>query len=165
MLAAGPAMAQSVASDLDADGRDETFTLTGTDDGRADLTIDTGSSRIVAHDIAWVGGIGQQPELTLAPNGSVRLTSMNEAIGRNRWRLTLTIAHRDGAYRVAGYTYSWYDTLNLPDRGTCDLNLLTGRGVLTIAERPEKAVTTDVRARPVIEWKDDAPIPAACRDG
>ena len=165
VLAAGPAMAQSVVSDLNGDGRAETFTLTGMDDGRADLTIDGGSSRIVARDIAWAGGIGQKPELSLAPNGSVRLTSMNEAIGRNRWRLTLTIAYREGAYRVAGYTYSWYDTLNLPDRGTCDLNLLTGRGVLTLAERPERAVRTDLRARPVTDWTDDAPRPAACRDG
>lgn len=164
-LAASPAAAQSVASDLNGDGRAEILMLTGMDDGRADLTIDTGAGRVVARDIAWVGGIGQQPELSLAANGSVRLTSMNEAIGRNRWRLALTIAYRDGAYRVAGYTYEWYDTLNLPDRGTCDLNLLTGRGFLTIADGPAQAVRTSLRARPVTDWKDDAPVPAACRPG
>lgn len=150
-------------SDLDGDGRAERFALVAMEDGAADLAIEAGSARITVRDMVWAGGIGQRPELALAPNGSVRLSSMNEAIGRNRWRQTLTIAYRDGAYRVAGYTYDWYDTLNLEDRGSCDLNLLTGRGFLTVGEGPARDIRSDFGARPVTEWSFDAPGPEACR--
>jgi hypothetical protein len=170
LFLAGAASADSagpVQSDLDGDGVAERFTLLETDgftgDGAADLVIETPRGTLRIPDIAWAGGPGQQPGLSLAPNGSLRLTSMNEAIGRDRWRLTLTIAYRQGAYRIAGYTYAWYDTLDLEDRGTCDLNLLTGRGLLTIADDPARPVRTTLPALPVTEWRDDTPAPDACR--
>lgn len=167
-LIAAPAFAETVAgpvsSDLDGDGHAETFRIThDNNDGRADLVIENANGTIKAADIAWIGGIGQRPELDVAPNGSVRVVSMNASIGRNRWYLTLTIAHRDGAYRVAGYTYSWYDTLNPDDNGLCDLNLLTGKGILDKGENgPKRAVRTNVQPLPVTEWKDDHPIPDVC---
>lgn len=161
-----PAAAQQIGpvvqSDLNGDGRVERFYLLDTGDGTVDLLIEnTGGGVIFAENIAWLGGIGQQPELDVAANGSVRLTSMNEAIGRNRWSQTLTIAFRQGTYRVAGFTYAWRDTLDLDAWGSCDLNLLNGRGIL------EKAVgTKDVRtsfpALPVTEWRETTPIPDAC---
>ena len=157
---AGPA----VASDLDGDGVNEQFRLADFEnDGIADLLIDRpGRARIVARDIAWIGGIGQQPGLGLAPNGSVLLTSMNEAVGRSRWRLTLTIAYRRGAYRVAGYTYEWYDTIEIADNGICDLNLLNGKGTLRIDGGPLRLIRTGMKARAVTDWSDDIAIPRAC---
>ncbi len=119
LLLAAPAVAEPLAvpvrSDLNGDGRAEMFTLLDTGDGTADLQIENtgwGNGVIYAEDIAWVGGIGQRPELALAPNGSVQVISMNESIGRDRWELTLTIAYRQEAYRVAGFTFRWRETLD-----------------------------------------------------
>jgi len=166
-LLALPAFAQqygpTVASDLDGDGVAEQFRLTDyQDDGIVDLEITSTHGKIIARDIAWRGGIGQQPTIQLAPNGSVQVLSMNDSIGRNRWTQTLTIAYRRDAYRVAGFTYDWYDTLDLEDYGICDLNLLTGTGNLTKADKPMQLVRTSQKAVPVTEWTDDLPIPKAC---
>ena len=71
---------------------------------------------------------GQEPALTALPNGSFTLTTKNESVGRDRWRQTLTIAHRNNDFIVAGYTYSSYDTLDPAGGRDCDLNVLTGKG-------------------------------------
>lgn len=164
---AAPARAEQVgpmvASDLNGDGRAERFSLVD-NDGSVDLVIEnTGGGVVVAERIAWRGGVGQQPDLALAPNGSVLLTSRNAAIGRDRWHLTLTIAWRKGAYRVAGVTYGWVDTLDLEAWGNCDLNLLTGRGELE-DRRGKSAVRTGLQAVPVTDWRDDVEMPPqGCR--
>ncbi|MDF0601186.1 hypothetical protein P1J78_10640 [Psychromarinibacter sp. C21-152] len=169
LLLAAPALAQAVVdsslSDLNGDGLRERFTLLhypGAD--TVDLIVeDTGTGRVTARDIAWTGGIGQQPDIDVAPNGSIRLHSRNESIGRNRWVQTLTIAYRDGAYRVAGFTYEFYDTLNPDAAGSCDLNLLTGRGFVTRGPGPKKTIAHDVAARRVTDWRESDPIPEICR--
>ena len=72
---------------------------------------------------------GQEPELTALANGSFTLTTKNDAVGRDRWRQTLTIAYRNTDFIVAGFTYSSYDTLGADSDGReCDLNVLTGKG-------------------------------------
>ena len=116
---------------------------------------------VYAEDIAWLGGIGQQPELALSANGSVLLTSMNDSVGRNRWHMTLTIAYRKQAYRVAGFTYDWYDTIDLNDYGLCDLNLLNGRGYVEKGGARQN-VHSNQSALPVTQWTDAIPIPDAC---
>ncbi len=169
LLLAAPAAAEPLAgpvrSDLNNDGRAEMFTLLDTGDGTADLQIENtgwGNGVIYAEDIAWVGGIGQRPELALAENGSVQVISMNEAIGRDRWELTLTIAYRWDAYRVAGFTFRWRDTLDPDNWGICDLNLLTGRGILQQGSL-DRPIRTTQAPLPATAWKDDTPIPAACQ--
>ncbi|MCR8724738.1 hypothetical protein [Frigidibacter sp. ROC022] len=161
-LLAGPAWAgpigPMVSSDLNGDGKVERFSLIDSD-GSVDLVIEnTGGGVVIAEDVAWMGGIGQQPELDVAANGSVRLTSMNEAIGRNRWHLTLTIAYRRNAYMVAGVTYAWYDTLDLDAGGSCDLNLLTGKGILDV-KSGRREVRTSLAPMPVTDWHDDVAMP------
>lgn len=158
------AVVDSVTSDLNGDGLAERFTLLHDGGGTADLIIeDTGTGRITAPGLVWIGGIGQEPTLDLAPNGSVRITSMNEAIGRNRWHQTLTIAYRKGAYLVAGYTYDYYDTLDLDDAGMCDLNLLNAMGVIARGQGPKEPIAHTVVATPITEWSDETPIPQVCR--
>ena len=158
-LLASPTLGQEVLgvvqSDLDGSGGAETFTLLDTGNGSADLQIDaTAWGTVFAADIAWVGGIGQQPELSLADNGSVQLTSMNDAVGRDRWSLTLTIAYRNDDYRVAGYTYEWYDTLDLANNGICDVNLLTGQGEVSVDAGPPKSFSQSLPALAVTDWTD-----------
>ncbi len=130
-LLAGPAFAQddwqpdwNVTADLDGDEVPETYELRDNGQGGVDLVVlGIGEERVVP-GIAWLGGMaGQEPELSVNYGGSLLVTSMNESIGRDRWRITLTVAHRDGDLRVAGITYHWRDTLEPEtDWGLCDLN-------------------------------------------
>ena len=71
---------------------------------------------------------GQEPELTALANGSFTITTKNDAVGRDRWRQSLTVAYRNFDFIVAGYTYSSYDTLDPNGGSECDLNVLTGKG-------------------------------------
>ena len=104
---------------------------------------------------------GQEAYLALGPAGGVQLVSGNDAVGRGRWFQVVTIAHRDGALRVTGVTYSWRDTLDPEAGGTCDLNLLSGRGVVQTA-----AGARDVAAPPSLplsEWQGAASVlPPVC---
>lgn len=92
---------------------------------------------------------GQLPGLEALANGSFVVTSQNEAIGRNRWSKRVTIAFRNGAFIVAGYTYSDYDTLEPGNTTNCDLNLLSGKGILN-----EKAISFKAIRQTVVDWVD-----------
>ena len=143
------AVAQTLAldADLDGDGRAERITLIP-DAPDVDLVIEgTGGDRIEVRDFVWTGLLaGTQSSLELAANGSVRVVSRNEGIGRGRWTQVLTIAYRGGDYVIAGCTYDWFDTIDQDDFGSCDVTLLTGAGV-----RDRGGVWTAFRT--------DAPVP------
>lgn len=115
-----------------------------------------GGEDLVVNAIAlgWIGGAaGQQPIFNMTSHGSLQVTSMNESIGRSRWHETLTIAYRDNIFKIAGYTYDWYDTLDVSINGSCDINLLNGRGEMMLGEYNEKSsFRTDLRAMPVNQW-------------
>lgn len=140
LLLAAPATAQeapatALSADLDGDGRAESYALVPGADQTADLQIagPEGARRVA--DVAWDGGMaGQEASLALSPAGSLQILSGNDAIGRDRWRLTVTVAHRGGGLKVAGLTYERRDTLD-PEGGwaACDLNLLSGRGTIADA--------------------------------
>lgn len=163
ILLAGPALAQTpggglvweIDADLDGDGQPERYTLVGgATEGTVDLSVETPAGLRVAEGIAWTGGMaGQEPTLGLNPAGSVTLTSMNDSVGRDRWTLTLTIAHREGDWRVAGVTYEFRDTLDLNAYGGCDVNLLTGEGTAW-GPGGEHAVSTGLRAPLLWDWTD-----------
>ena len=116
---------------------------------------------LFAPAIAWVGGLGQQPDLGVSPRGSLLVKSMNDSVGRERWFQTVTIAYRKGRYLLAGITYDWYDTLDPANTGTCDLNLLTGKGTLQKGETgPATALRVSLRAMPPEDW--DGALPPEC---
>ncbi len=137
-LLAGPAWAEDgsrplwfAEADLDGDGVVEAYTLREGAESSVDLVVTEGGQERVVPGAAWTGGaFGQLPELDVNEGGSLLLTSMNDAIGRDRWRLVLTIAHREGGWRVAGITYERRDTLDLASWARCDLNFLSGQGVV-----------------------------------
>ena len=166
----GPALAQgagqSVAADLDGDGAAEVYSLLDNGTGTVDLSVETASGVTTFPAVAWTGGMaGQEPDLALGPSGSLLLTSRNDSVGRDRWTQTLTLAYRDGALKVAGITYARQDTLDLEAGwGTCDLNLLSGRGVV---ERPggRHEVTVPGPAPLLSDWQEsDLPevLPVEC---
>ena len=114
-----------------------------------------------APGIAVTGIGGSDASLDTTEQGSLLVRSENIAIGRHRWQQTLTIVKRDGQFLVGGYTYSFYDTLEVDANGevvtgNCDLNLLTGKG-----EKDGKSIRTRFKARPVSEWSADM-SPSEC---
>lgn len=90
------------------------------------LTLHTSAPNFVWGSRAMAG---QMPTLTINDRGSLIVKSENIAIGRNKWEQKLTIAFRDEQFLIAGYTYSFYDGLDPENYGSCDVNLLTGKGV------------------------------------
>lgn len=105
-----------------------------------------------AKDIAFTGIGGSDASLSLTDQGSLRLHSENYGIGRHKWEQTLTIVYRDGTFVVGGFTYSFADTLARDDNGevltgSCDLNLLSGKGVSN--GKPARVAT---KAKPVTDW-------------
>lgn len=159
------AYSTAIEADLTGDGLIDFAELyESTEPGNADLNIwvrneNDGvdlSSRSMA--IVWLGGPGQQPKLMLTDHGALQVVSMNAAIGRNRWEQTLTLAYRNGVFVLAGFTYNWYDTLDLENSGTCDVNLLTGKGERTKGTflRPIE-FRTKSRAGPIDKWDGNPP--------
>ena len=171
-LASAQGYFTEIRADLNGDGIIDSANLVeningGTAALNIILTRADGSEFLAVHapGIVWVGSAmaGQQPELRLTERGSLQVVSMNEAIGRDRWNQTLTIAYRQGRFKLAGYTYDWWDTLDVSNDGTCDINLLNGRGELLLGE--ERVKTTfriGMRAMPVENW--DGEIPKVCLD-
>jgi hypothetical protein len=110
------------------------------------LVVDNSSLGLTAD-----GMYGTESTLEVAANGSLLIKQQNQAIGRDRWERTLTVAFRNGKYVIAGYTYSSYDTLQEYAPESCDYNLLAQKGVnanksvkiKTGAIALEKAVDTE----------------------
>jgi hypothetical protein len=149
--------------DYDGDGRGETVGLYDNEDGRtADLVIMSGDGNTVydpalvlarGDAIAAVGRTGELVTLAESPAGSILMS-----YGPRAARTTLTIAFRQDAFRVIGFTQ--VD----PSTGwACDLNLLTGRGELTNGGRKTAFDSADMQALPISDWKEiDVALPAAC---
>jgi hypothetical protein len=148
------------------DGRLDRAILVQGEDGFTDLLIyvvaDDGMTLAAqSESIGWARQFqGMMPELALSPSGALQVITMNEAIGRNRWRETLTVVYRDDAFVVAGYTNNAYDTIDPDYAFDCDINLLTGKGIFN-----GKTFGSDVRAMPVTEWSAERYTPAVLCPG
>ncbi len=96
------------------------------------------------------GMAGQAPTITALANGSLVITTHNDAIGRDRWEQKLTVAYRNFDFVVAGYTYASYDTLEPKNTAQCDLNVLTGKG-----KANDKPVIAKGQLVLLKDWTDD----------
>ena len=107
----------------------------------------------------WSGSLwGTLPSLALNKAKSLEIRSMNEGIGRHRWSRTLTVAYRNKAFVVAGYTYQAYDTLSPDSALQCDINLLTGKGIKN--DQPVKIAPSVVT---LADWSEQS-APAICQE-
>ena len=111
-------------------------------------------------DIAWTGAMaGTEPYLEpKKKSSSFFIHSENDAIGRNRWHRRLTIAYRDDAFLVVGYTHDDWDTLEPENTNNCDVNLLTGSGF-----KNKKEFKTEVQKIKLEDWTEEN-IPEQCRE-
>lgn len=71
---------------------------------------------------------GRESSIRVNKQGSLVLNIQNSSVGRGRFSSDITIAYRNGEFVVAGFTNQNYDTVT-NEGGSCDLNLLTGKGV------------------------------------
>lgn len=147
-----------VEADLNGDGVPDRAILLRMKEGDDAMLViwkgpDLEHPTVITDTIIWAGGPGQIPELNLAENGSLQVISQNYGIGRDRWQKTLTIAYREGRYILAGYTYDWYDSLDLENSGSCDVNLFNGRGFLSLGQEGRKRkIRVEMRAMPIADW-------------
>jgi hypothetical protein len=96
------------------------------------------------------GIYGQEPSIAALPSGSIAITSQNDAIGRDRWHQTLTLAYRNNSFVVAGYTYESRDTLEPDNSHNCDYNVLTGK-----VTKDGKTLKADARTISIQDWQDE----------
>lgn len=124
-------------------------------DGLFYLSDESGRLALLHHipDIVWGSSVmfGQEPSVTKTPYGSIIIGSQNSAIGRDRWEQKITIAYRDNQLILAGFTYSFYDTLDTENYGNCDLNLLTGKGLTN-----EKSISFRSVFMPLSSYSDQS---------
>ena len=154
-----------VSADLTGDGvLDRAILALDTEGGGADLLIYVPNSdgqfslHTKAKSLIWVGPGGRGPRLTVSPHGSLLIHSINDSIGRDRWRQTLTVAWRSNAFVLAGFTYYWYDTQDPEKSGTCDVNLLSGKGMRTRGTfLREISFRTKSRSVPIDMWDQEPP--------
>lgn len=158
----------SIILDMNQDGGFDNAVLSSPGDGDADLSIYLSrfneeinqyemelaffKPEFIFSGAAW----GMQPSLSQNSRGSLLITFGNDAIGRNRWEQTLTVAYRNGTFVVAGFTYTSRDTLDPELGGNCDLNLLTGKGIVN-----GKTVRVRQQAIALEDWSDEL-FPEAC---
>lgn len=166
--AAEPVVLASLASDLNGDGRAELAVLVG----ESDMTLaifeqkeDYGPLLLAAQGpaIAWMGSLNEPPVLEVTPSGSLRVQSSNWGIGRHKWEMSLTIAFRRDAYRVAGVTFGEVDTLTPDSARQCDVNLLTGKGRITAMGGGETGteIASALDAIPIQDWPENG-VQLAC---
>lgn len=132
----------------ESDGNGVDLYLSLSDDEPNSMKLD-----LVKKDIAWAGAMfGTLPSLELSGKNSLLVKSANDAIGRDRWNQTLTIAYRDKNFVVAGFTHNAYDTLEPNAKGIqCDINLLTGKG-----KANGKDITVTEKSPLLKDWKDES---------
>lgn len=113
-------------------------------------------------DKVWGGRFhGQEPSVVALKNGSIAIETRNFAIGRDRWEHTISLAWRNGRFLVAGLTFKSYDTSQERESLTCDLNLLTGKGIIN-----DKQTTFPPLSLTLDKWEHsggDDPGTAICR--
>lgn len=151
----------AATGDFNRDGVDDLALLAADPDSSRDAGVyvyfrdpDRGilDLALAVPDRIWGGRdfYGQEPSISARANGSLAITTQNFAIGRNRWEHTLAVAYRDGRFVVAGLTFHSFDALQEDDELTCDLNLLTGKGIVN---------GRDVSFQPLdltlVDWRND----------
>jgi len=169
LLAATPLWAEGfsteISGDFTGDGIEDYAALIrvdGTEEADLVVQMSNGSGEVRAERLVFVGYYpGQKPSLAITPHGSLQVREENISMGINRWWMVLTLAYRDGALRMAGFTHEHYNPYTF-DGGHCDLNFLTQRGKVnswkgSSPDLQTKSIRVSSSAVPVTDWV----VPAA----
>lgn len=93
---------------------------------------------------------GQVPRLRNLRGGGFMIETMNEAIGRHRWRQRLFVSFAGEAPVVSRFAYWYYDTLGMAQEVSCTLDFLNGAGEIDGEEVDLEQAPLDVA-----EWDDE----------
>jgi len=106
------------------------------------------------YDRPGYGESDTEPDLSLLPNGSIRIRIPALPLGSERMDQTLTIAYRDGRFVVAGFAYAYVDYLGNETHdgegknSRCEYDLLTGKGKSATLDRQGRRVEKSVEVAP-----------------
>jgi hypothetical protein len=160
----------AVTLDFKHDGDEARAILTQNAEGAADLHIyfSTAGPNAGEHpfklvltkkNVVFAGSMwGQHPSLSINDKGSLVVASTNTAIGRTKWTESLTVVFRNGEFVIAGIAYSAYDGIDPKAGGSCELNLLAGRGM-----RNGKPVPVTLAPVKLTDWSDENSMPKECQ--
>ncbi len=97
---------------------------------------------------------GQEPRLVLDDFGRLVVVTQNSAIGRGRWEQSFTLTWQKG-WRGEGFSYDFYDTLEMSAQGRCDLDYLSQTGTIARGEQaqPQAFELAAVPPPPIDEWQ------------
>lgn len=113
-----------ITADIDGDGRPDSLTAHTTPGFvLTSLTIETSSSGVFQFSDIFFGGT---PAISVSDRGSVFVDVTQDYLSESR----LTLVLREGQFLVAGITSRWRESHDSDTVHECDVNLLTGRGVL-----------------------------------
>ena len=168
------ALLAALSGDWNGNGEGDLAVLVDDGEGSADLLIHEGdhAGMVLALHVPGVivhGGMGSgRPQLSARSDTSFAISQDWLGIGRTPWTQSLTIAHRGGAYVLAGFTHEFADRLDPARHGRCDVNLLSGRweGDFTPASgQPtrQRQGQDGPRAFPVNDMTEDY-FPQVCLD-
>jgi hypothetical protein len=157
---------REITIDFNFSGKSNRVVLTRSDDegSYVDLTIYPGTeAKKPASAPSFVKrrlASGHLHEMTAKGNGSLRVESRCGGCS-NDDTTVFTIVYRAGEFLVGGYTRSW--ELRDGSAGSCDVNYLTGKGVVSKG-LPERAKPIKTVFRPIrlADWSDEK-VPKACR--
>ena len=109
------------------------------------------------NDIVWVNfGSGEASLETTPTKNSFFLNSDRKFASRDVWIQKLTISYRNQNFVMSGYSYKTHDTLGKTPDFNCDINMLTGKGVLN-----KKAFKIAAQKIKLTNWANH--IPKQCR--
>ena len=149
---------RDITLDIDRDGNPDRALLIDAEGGTADLYIYLGAGDGLLDP-------SRKPDIlkksltaslvhTFEANTKGSLVIMYGCGGcANTTATTLTIVHRDGAFRVGGYNYGW-DTRDF-GTGTCDINFLTGKGTLSKDGGKTKPIRGAFKPVALADWSEE----------
>ena len=133
---------EKIIADITGDGLSDVVQVIDTEQGWQHVIIDSEQAgTIFMPRFASANSMAAQTNLEVSSGGGLQIEYAHIGIGRHKWILTVKLAYRDSALRIAGVTYVYYDTLDLDAGGTCDVNLLTGKGVYDPIKGSQKTFT------------------------
>ncbi len=152
---------RDITLDIDRDGKPDRALLIDTEGGSADLYIYLGAGDGLLDP-------SRKPDVlkksltaslvhTFEANKKGSLVIMYGCGGcANTTATTLTIVHRDGAFRVGGYSYGW-DTRDF-GTGTCDINFLTGKGTLSKDGGRTRPIRAALKPVTLADWSEETHV-------
>ena len=113
-------------------------------------------TRTVRYESVLFLGPNNAPGLFIRNNGTILLEGLGcFACGRYHFDQSMVLQSVDGDWRVIGYTENIVDRTAPWRAGTCDVNLLTGKAEIQLAEQPATFVKSIDGPLPLAELTDD----------